>query len=120
MMMIGTSFFFLRRAKSFGVSGSRGWTFEPDSRASFMIKTLRLAVPARPVSLPAFARRCTRVAPSAACVVLFVFVVEASFVTEKKLAPSARPGTRRLIQSTGLRASPPKDLALFGPKPPRR
>lgn len=37
-----------------------------------------------------------------------VFVVEASFPAEKKLASSARLGTRRLIQSTGLRASPPK------------
>jgi len=55
----------------------------------------------------------------------FVFVVEASFrersknVREKKLAPPPRPGTRRLIQSTGRRA-PPTEVAFFGPKPPRR
>lgn len=36
----------------------------------------------------------------------------------KKLAPPPRPGTRRVIQSTGLRALP-TEVACFGPKPPR-
>ena len=93
------------------------WTFEPDSRASFMIrKTSGSRRPRVSVSLPPPSRVVVHEPRRfSACVdALFVFVVEASFrersknVREKKLAPPPRPGTRRLIQSTGLRASPPK------------